>query len=415
MPRSPFTAPLASLVAASMTLGGCAAGPAPANLSQARWAPGQDAGGTVHPQGEWTAPDAASAQASCTNAPLPSVPGALRVAPGELGTATLRLAPGDRLLVEILGDPDALSGTYAVGADGMVALGSIDPVDALGATPERFAHDLKSALVAAGLVRPLRNAVRVRLAEAGGVSVHVAGAVFNSGAVRPGERTPESRIGQKEGEASGDANAARTLSTALRAAGGLRPDADARGVILVRGDRYAVFDMAGLMTGHGANDPVLASGDRIIVPETGCFDAALVRPGPLTQPGIKVFMSNLTRSANNNAGAAINEKTGSLPYGTRMLQGLVAMNCVGGTKMQAGRRAILISRNPANGQSVVIERKIEQLVRSADRDTVDPYLMPGDALACYDSKWTNFREALGMVSDVAGSITPAIILQQAID
>ena len=111
MPRSPFTAPLASLAAASMTLGGCAAGPAPANLSQARWAPGQDAAGTVHPQGEWTAPDAASAQASCTNAPLPSVPGALRVAPGELGTATLRLAPGDRLLVEILGDPDALSGT----------------------------------------------------------------------------------------------------------------------------------------------------------------------------------------------------------------------------------------------------------------------------------------------------------------
>ena len=40
-------------------------------------------------------------------------------------------------------------------------------------------------------------------------------------AVRAGERTPESRIGLKEGEVSGDANVSRSVATAIRAAGGV--------------------------------------------------------------------------------------------------------------------------------------------------------------------------------------------------
>ena len=35
----------------------------------------------------------------------------------------------------------------------------------------------------------------------------------------------------------------------------------------------------------------------------------------------------------------------------RLLQALVAANCVGGSYMQADRRAVLISRNPINGRS----------------------------------------------------------------
>ncbi len=336
-----------------------------------------------------------------------------QVSPRELGAATLRLGPGDRLLIEVLGDPDGLSGSYVVDSDGTVSLGTLPAVKAQGRTAAEFSNELRASLIGAGLVRPLRNAVRVRLAEAGGVAVTVSGAVFQAGSVRPGERTAQTRIGQKEGEVSGDANAGRTLSTALRAAGGVRPDADVTAITLVRGSRFTVLDMSGMMGTLPAIDPVLAAGDRIIVPETSCFDESLVRPGPLTQPGIKVYMSNLTRSANNNAGAAIGAKTGELPYGTRMLQALVAMNCVGGSYMQSDRRAVLISRNPRNGQSIVIERDIEKLVREADRDLADPYLMPGDALACYDSKWTNFREALSLFSDVAGAATPAIVLQQA--
>ena len=118
-------------------------------------------------------------------------------------------------------------------------------------------------------------------------------------------------------------------------------------------------------------------------------------------------MSNLTRSANNNAGAGIGKDTTSLPYGTRLLQALVAANCVGGSYMQSDRRAVLISRNPINQRSVVIERDIEKLVRGADRDAYD-------AIACYDSRWTNLSEAIGMVSQGVSTVTPAILLDNAL-
>ena len=82
--------------------------------------------------------------------------------------------------------------------------------------------------------------------------------------------------------------------------------------------------------------------------------------------------------------------------------------------MQSNRRAVLISRNPINGQSIVVERDIEKLVRNANRDALNPYLMPGDAIACYDSRWTNLREAVGVVTDAVNAATPAILLDNAL-
>ena len=69
--------------------------------------------------------------------------------------------------------------------------------------------------------------------------------------------------------------------------------------------------------------------------------------------------------------------------------------------MNAGRSAVLISRNPTNGQSIVVERSIEQLVRAANRDDIDPYLMPGDAIACYDSAAMNVRDLVATISEAA--------------
>ena len=299
-------------------------------------------------------------------------------------------------------------------SDGAVRLRGIPPTRAGGGSLSDLETTLRQTLVQAGIVRPLRNSVTVSLVEATGVSVAVAGAVFDPKAVRAGERTPESRIGLKEGEASGDANVSRSVATAIRAAGGVRPDADVQRVYLLRGDAYVELDLSGLVHGWRANDIELTAGDRIIVPSRQCFNPELVRPTPLTPPGIRVYMSNLTRSANNNAGAAIGKDTTSLPYGTRFLQALVAANCVGGSFMQSDRRAVLISRNPINGRSVVIERDIEKLVREADRDAYDPYLMPGDAIACYDSRWTNLSEAIGLVSQGISTVTPALLLDNAL-
>lgn len=378
---------------------GCAVGPAPENLSSSAWMPQHR---------EYISyPCVQRAQAIPT--------GLATVSPAEMVDGAQRFAPGDRIRVRILGDEDRLSGIYVVDPNGNINMPGIPGIAAAGRTETSVAGTLRQSLIAANLVRPLSRAVDLRLIESGGVAVSVTGAVFFSGSVRVGERRAEDRIGQREGEASGDANSGRTVASALRAAGGVRPDADISQIILVRGDRQTVLDMTGMVDGTRRLNLGITAGDRIIVPSTGCFNPDIVRPSPLTAPGIRVHMSNLSRPATNNAGAAVGTETTSLPYGTRMLQGLVAMNCVGGSAMNARRRAVLISRNPMNGQSIVVEREVEELVRGADRDSVDPYLMPGDALACYDSRMMNFADAISLVTGAVNAVAPAAILSGAID
>ena len=395
----PFT--LVSILA--MLLGGCVAGPRPDNVTGATWQPQQ--------QGRGPTTDIVTCAVA---APLGALPAPGRVAAEQWLYGVATLSPGDRIRVRVLGDEQRITGLYVIQPDGSLLLPGSAPIATAGLDAPGLGVAVRHTLSGSGQIRALDNAVDVRLVESVGASVSVAGAVFEPGAVRAGERSSEDRLGQRDGTASGDANPARSLSAALRAAGGVRPDADLGHVRIVRGDRWAEIDVSGALEGARDVDVQMASGDRVIVPSTGCFDARLVRPSPLTTPGIRVYMSNLSRPANNNAGAAIGKESSSLPYGTRLLQGLVGMNCVGGSAMNAGRRAVLISRNPLNGRSVVVERAVERLVRDAGRDEADPYLMPGDAIACYDSRWMNVQDAVALVGSAASIATPAILLRTAL-
>jgi hypothetical protein len=108
---------------------------------------------------------------------------------------------------------------------------------------------------------------------------------------------------------------------------------------------------------------------------------------------VTLFLSNLTQPAAGNALSAIGREVREFPYGTRYLQAVVDTNCVGGARAtSAHRSSVLFSRNPVTQVSVVIERRIEDLLRRADRDDYDPFLLPGDAIACYDSTITNLGE-----------------------
>ncbi|MXP10403.1 polysaccharide biosynthesis/export family protein [Pseudoblastomonas halimionae] len=404
-----------SVLAMAASLGACVSGPAPSNISGSAWLPGQDlATGSGHPEGDWVmATPAARGAPTCDWRAPRELSNLRRARPEEFLARTSPLSQGDRLSLRLLGDEDELGGTYVIESNGTIVVPGHQPLMLAGRSVSEAEQAIRAELVRSGVVRPLRNAVSLSLIEAAGVPVAVSGAVFMEGAVRAGERTPESRIGLKEGDVRGDDNVSRSVATAIRAAGGVRPDADVQRIYLIRGDAYVELDLSGLARGWTANDVSVAAGDRVIVPSRGCFDPSLARPTPLTPPGIKVFMSNLTKGANNNAGAAIGAETTSLPYGTRLLQALVAMNCVGGSYMQSDRRAVLISRNPLNGQSIVVERDIEKLVRGAGRDAANPLLMPNDAIACYDSRLSNLNEVIGSIGNVAGSVTPAILLSGA--
>ncbi len=305
-------------------------------------------------------------------------------------------------MVQITIDGDALlSGSYVVSRDGDLKLPYLPPVRAQGRTTTQVEQDLSRLLVEAQFYdTPPRLTARV--SDFASVSVGVQGAVFEPHAVEIGG-VPGDSLDRKRQGTLGASTEARNLSVALRAAGGVRPDADLSAVELHRQGRVYRMDLRGVFEGTDPTDIMMLSGDEIIVKSRLCFQDALMRPSPISPPGVSLFLSNLTQPATGNAPSAIGREVREVPYGTRYLQAVVDTNCVGGSKTtNANRSAILFSRNPITGASVVIERNIEKLLRRGDRDDYDPYVLPGDAIACYDSTVTSIAE-VGRVLGVVGA------------
>lgn len=319
------------------------------------------------------------------------------------------LSPGDLIRLDIVRG-DGFQGEFVISPSGYLRLPHIGDIPAAGTTKGQLENTISRMLVSGGYFQSNFVQVSTSVLHWAPIQVSVSGAVFQSGDVLLNQREADSDPAQRL-DAVGDFTFQRRLSSALYAAAGIRPDADIRNVVLTRNGRRRVFDMTGALDGGPIEDPLLVAGDRVHVPSRGCFQAALARPSRITPPGIRVFMSNLTRPATSNASSAIGEYATKVPYGTRFLQGLVSANCVGGIQATNARRwGVLISRNPATGQSEVIARSIEELVRRADRDDFNPILLPNDAIACYDSHVTNVRDILAMVAEVAAPALNAAVI-----
>lgn len=312
------------------------------------------------------------------------------------------LSPGDLLDIAI-GTDVILSGKYEVSSDGAVKIRDLAPVMAYGRSTDQVSQDIAAALVNSKFYNEAPP-VSVRLADFGPARVFVRGAVFEAGDVAVTGSAGSDKDAPRE-DAIGAATQGRRLSHALQSAGGVRPDADLSRVQITRGTRKLMVDARAAITGGRFDDMILLEGDQVDVPSRNCFQPALMVPSVVSPVGTKVFMSNLTDPASSNSSSAINKDTRELRYGTRMFQALVGMNCVGGSKAtNAGRTAILYSRNPESGISIVIERNIEELVRNANRDDYDPFLLPNDALACYDSGTTDIVKLAQSFGIVAGAV-----------
>jgi len=328
---------------------------------------------------------------------------------GAAFEAPTLLSPGDMLRLNIVRG-EGFEGDFVISPNGFLRLPFLGDIPAAGTSKEQLEDAIARLLVSGGYFKSNFVQVSTNIIHWAPIQVSVSGAVFQSGDVLLNQRganaDPAARI-----DASGDFTMQRRLSKALSSAAGVRPDADIRNVVLIRNGRRRVFDMTGALDGGPIEDPLLVAGDRVHVPSRGCFQMALARPSRITPPGIRVYMSNLTRPSASNAASAIGDYSTKLPYGTRLLQGLVSANCVGGIQATNARRwGVLISRNPITGESEVIARSIEDLVRRADRDDFNPVLLPNDAIACYDSHVTNVRDVIAVVSESAAPLLNAALI-----
>lgn len=318
-------------------------------------------------------------------------------------TPVIRYSPGDRINILVPNSQD-FTGDYVVGADGLIRMPFIPAVRAAGLTDGELTANLQRTLLRHRMFAGDDFRISVRPVLFSSVNITVSGAVFLPGRVMIGG-VRDSDKGEKAMNKFGDNPADRDVAGALRGAGGVRPDADLSNVVLRRAGRQYLLDWRGALTGRPVDDVILIEGDHIEVGEANCFQSGLVRPSQITPPGIRIFQSNLTQPGNSNANSAIGQQSQNIPYGTRFLAGLVAANCVGGSLASNARRfGILISRNPKTLKTEVIQRSIEELVRSPDRDTLNPYLMPDDSIACYDSGVIDAKEFASLMQ---GFLLPA--------
>jgi len=315
----------------------------------------------------------------------------------------LPLSRGDRLRV-VVAEGEHFSGVFEVGVDGKLHVPFITPIQAAGTTPTIVEKRLKRALVNEKIFRPEFVQVSVRIQQWSGVHVSVAGAVFSPGRVLINDRQVEVKTHQLTQE-SGDFPLERFLTTAIRSAGGVRPDADLANIRLLRDGKTSTFNISGILVGAPVQDVPLVAGDQIVVPSIGYLQDELMRPTLVTLPGFDIFISNLSTPADSNSKSAIGKEARSIPYGTRLLRGLISANCVGGTQAtNASRMAVLVTTDRISRKTRVVHRSIEQLVRHHDRDEYNPYLMPNDGIACYDSGVTNVRDVAKTFSDIFNPI-----------
>ena len=313
--------------------------------------------------------------------------------------ASLPLSPGDMIELSLV-NGEGFAGDYVINSDGKIQIPYLSAIQAAGLSVKQLSEKIELELVRAGLFKSQSARAGVRVLHWAPIEVSVAGSVFSPGRVLINQKNLEQEIEQRI-EAFGDFAPTRYLSEALRAASGIRPDARIDKVILIRDGWQTEVDLSGVLTGMPVNDIALVAGDQVIVPTVGCFQQKLVRPSQITPKGFRVFMSNLIETAKSNSNAAVGRFSSNIPYGSRLLQAAVSANCVGGTSWtNAPRKVLLASNNPLTGKTDVIERSVEQLVRQSHNDVMNPYLMPNDAIACYDSDVTNLRDIAKSLVDV---------------
>jgi len=337
--------------------------------------------------------------------PTPSSTAAL---PDLISDDAMPLSPGDLLRLTLPGN-EPPSGNFKVSSNGVLSIDQFGDLPVRGLSPAQAEAALMTKLVLEGFYRAGHAHLALKVLDRAPIRVRVSGAVFQPGQVILNSKSAADRDVTHD-TAAGDHALGRALSNALTSAGGVRPDADITRVVVIRGALRQEFDLSGMMFGNEGSDALLADGDRVEVVSRGCFQIALARPSPITMPGVRTFISNLTVPAASNASSAVgNHDATNFPYGTNLLQALVSGNCIGGTQStNASRYGVLISTNPFNGRTEVIERRVEDLVRRADRDAFNPVILPNDALACYDSTITNARDIANFITAglLGGAVKP---------
>ena len=309
---------------------------------------------------------------------------------------------GDVIRIRFQGMPK-FDGLYQVNTDGDIELPFAEAFSIKGHNRKSLTLAIEKELVRLKWFYQDTVNVDVSLVRLAPVNIAVIGAVFNPGRISINDQ-PIQKQEDAIQQMAGAFSSGRDLVAALSAAGGVRPDADLHHIYLKRGDSILRVVLNNVMNGVDyAKTPSLVNGDVILVKTTGSENKTLIKPSQITPPGMRIFMSNLTAPALSNAQSAVGSDATRLPYGSSLLDSAISANCIGGThQANASRSIVMVTRNYGSQRQLVIRRSINQLLANSSDPSVNPYVMPNDGVACYDSQFTNFRDvARGVIEIVS--------------
>ncbi len=319
-------------------------------------------------------------------------------------SSTVYFSQGDWLKLKLHNMPD-YNGVYQINSSGHLELPFGPTPTIAGLSREQAVDLIETELKNAGWFIHSHGTVDLSLVRFASIRVAISGAVFNPGSatinVKPALKQQDAIL-----QAAGAYAEDRSLVAALVAAGGVRPDADLTRVTIKRKNLIYSVDLSSLINGATyISTPFLIHGDEVYVPSYGMENNNLIRPTQITPPGMRILMSNLTAPALNNALSAVGADATRLPYGSSVLDAALSANCVGGThQANASRSILLVTRHHGSNQQIVIRRRINQLLAASSDVSINPFLMPNDGVACYDSRFTNIRDVARGLGEVFGPI-----------
>jgi polysaccharide biosynthesis/export protein len=313
------------------------------------------------------------------------------------------LTSGDRVQL-VLENGEGFSGKYQIDVQGQIALPYAGAVSLAGMDPLAAAQAVTQQLETRGLFRVGAARTTLQVLWWAPLNIRVSGEVFSPGVIAVNMPASRDRTIERAEEIPGAYVPNRNLSDALKAAGGITTWADLSRVALRRGGVVGFHDVRHLLSGAPGTDPALQEGDEVVVARLAQPDVLQARPSGITPPGIKVFAGNMVQSQNNAPAA---NALGALPmaYGSRMSQAVVAINCAGGINWSnASRMASLVRTERTTGKTQRWNVPVEKLLDEGS-DEINPLLQEGDALACYDSEVTGWREVFKVLTDILSPIS----------
>ncbi len=313
----------------------------------------------------------------------------------------LPLSPGDRLRIKIPGEGGELfSGDYEVNLYGNLEIPYLDPLPVGGLQTKEVQQKLRKILLDKEFFLPELLQISVQILDFGAIRVDISGEVFDPGRIVINDGSKNQNTSETDAVA-GDNAMDRYLSKALKTVGGITPRADLTQIEIIRyGKKYQTVDFSGIFDGEPIEDIPLVDGDQIIVRKAEKFQPELVRPSPITPDDIPLYVSNLSDPAGGRAleGASRISET-RFVYGSRLSQILISAQCLGGDFIERGRFVILVREDVITKEVSVINESVETIVlESPTQEEMNPFLMPNDGIACYDSNIANARNFFSLLS-----------------